>query len=63
VFSKNEWDIAAGALLVEAAGGQVTDRWGRPLRFNRQNTIVEGVIAGSALLVYEIQKLIRGAQR
>jgi hypothetical protein len=24
---------------------------------------VEGIIAGSALLVYEIQKLIRGAQR
>lgn len=29
----SEWDIAAGHAVVEAAGGQVTDAKGRPLRF------------------------------
>ncbi len=28
---KHEWDIAAGAAIVEAAGGCVTDLWGEPL--------------------------------
>ena len=42
---KNEWDVAAGALLVEAAGGIVTDMDGRPMRFNRRDTLIDGVIA------------------
>lgn len=42
---KNEWDVAAGALLVEAAGGVVTDADGRPMQFNRRDTLVDGVIA------------------
>jgi len=32
---KNEWDIAAGVLLVEAAGGQVATLDDRPLVFNQ----------------------------
>ena len=42
---KNEWDVAAGALLVEAAGGVVTDAEGRPMQFNRRDTLIDGVIA------------------
>ena len=42
---KNEWDVAAGALLVEAAGGVVTDAAGRPMTFNQRDTLVDGVIA------------------
>ena len=42
---KNEWDVAAGALLVEAAGGVVTDLGGRPMRFNQRDTLIGGVIA------------------
>ena len=42
---KNEWDVAAGALLVEAAGGVVTDADGRPMQFNRRDTLIDGVIA------------------
>ncbi len=42
---KNEWDVAAGALLVEAAGGVVTDANGRPMSFNRRDTLIDGVIA------------------
>lgn len=44
---KHEWDVAAGALLVWEAGGRVTDARGEPLRFNRRDTVVAGVIAGA----------------
>lgn len=42
-----EWDIAAGAAVVLAAGGKLTDRHGAPLRFDvpRQNFIVPDFIA------------------
>lgn len=42
---KNEWDIAAGVLLVEESGGTVTDLQGTPFVFNQRNTLVSGVIA------------------
>jgi myo-inositol-1(or 4)-monophosphatase len=32
--AKSEWDLAAGVLLVEEAGGAVTDHHGHSLRFN-----------------------------
>jgi myo-inositol-1(or 4)-monophosphatase len=32
--AKCEWDLAAGVLLVEEAGGVVTDHHGHPFRFN-----------------------------
>ncbi|QGZ94498.1 inositol monophosphatase family protein [Terricaulis silvestris] len=47
---KHEWDIAAGAALVEAAGGVVTDLWGEPLRFNQYPARAPGVaLSGAAL--------------
>lgn len=47
---KHEWDIAAGAALVEAAGGVVTDLWGEPIRFNQQPPRAPGVcVSGAAL--------------
>ena len=42
---KNEWDVAAGSLLVEAAGGKVIDARGRTLTFNRKDTLLPGLIA------------------
>src|SRR3569832_1320752 len=33
----NEWDVAGGVLLVEAAGGWVLDRNGSPVLFNQPN--------------------------
>ncbi len=41
-----EWDIAAGTLLVSEAGGRVTDRKGRNLRFNNDPPMLDGVVAG-----------------
>ena len=45
---KHEWDIAAGAAIVEAAGGEVTDLWGDALRFNNESPRVPGVAAAGA---------------
>ncbi len=42
---QNEWDIAAGLLLVQAAGGLVFDRNQKPLRCNQPNPMVNGIIA------------------
>lgn len=47
---KNEWDIAAGAAIVEAAGGRVTDLWGEPLRFNGLDPRAPGVVASGVPL-------------
>lgn len=44
---KSEWDVAAGALLVEEAGGRVTDARGERLRFNQADPHVHGVLAGT----------------
>ncbi|MWD28548.1 3'(2'),5'-bisphosphate nucleotidase CysQ [Aquicoccus sp. SCR17] len=43
-----EWDIAAGALICAEAGATVTDRAGRPLRFNNADPKVDGVVAAGA---------------
>jgi myo-inositol-1(or 4)-monophosphatase len=42
---KNEWDVAAGAALVEAAGGKVFDPEGRSVTFNRAKTLLPGLVA------------------
>ena len=42
-----EWDIAAGALVVEEAGGLARDRLGRPLAFNAARPRLDGVVAGT----------------
>jgi len=44
-----EWDIAAGALIVSEANGDVTDQNGAPLRFNNAHPQVNGVVAGGIL--------------
>jgi myo-inositol-1(or 4)-monophosphatase len=47
---KHEWDIAAGAAIVEAAGGRVTDLWGEPLVLNQRDPRAPGVAASGAAL-------------
>ena len=48
---KNEWDIAAGAAIVEAAGGRVSDPWGGALVFNNPDPRTPGgVVAAGANL-------------
>ncbi len=42
-----EWDIAAGSLIAARAGAAVTDRHGRPLRFNEAVPQADGLIAAA----------------
>ena len=42
---ENEWDVAAGALLLEEAGGTVQDGAGQPLRYNQPHPRFSGLIA------------------
>lgn len=44
---KREWDIAAGALIVEEAGGVVTDLAGVRRTYNRPDSYIRGLIAGA----------------
>jgi len=45
-----EWDVAAGALIAEEAGARVTDRSGRPLRFNAAGRKTAGILAAPPAL-------------
>ncbi len=47
---KNEWDIAAGAAIIEAAGGRFSDPWGKPIRFNQPDPRAPGAVASGAAL-------------
>ncbi len=47
---KHEWDVCAGAALVEAAGGRATARDGAPLAFNQKKTLTNGIMAANAFL-------------
>lgn len=45
---KHEWDIAAGAAIIEAAGGRFTDPWGHAIGFNRPDPRAPGAVASGA---------------
>ncbi len=51
----NYWDYAAGMLIVEAAGGKVTDFDGNPITQNSKN-----ILASNSLLHEKALKLING---
>jgi len=56
--SIHEWDICAGVLLVEEAGGMVVDGGGKPLTFNRREPRFRGVVAANARLAHGLQGLL-----
>ncbi|MGH7217800.1 MAG: 3'(2'),5'-bisphosphate nucleotidase CysQ [Nitrospiraceae bacterium] len=45
---ENEWDLAAGVLLIEESGGTISDAGGKPFAFNQPTPRLHGVIAVSA---------------
>lgn len=55
---KNEWDICAGTLLVQEAGGTMTDRYGKPLHFNQPDPLRPGLIASGKALYEPLAALI-----
>lgn len=44
---KSEWDVAAGGLIVEEAGGVATDLTGSRLRYNRPDPYVHGIVCAA----------------
>jgi len=56
---KHEWDVCAGAALITEAGGRITDRYGKPLRFNQRAVKLPGIIASNAQLYAPITDLLR----
>jgi myo-inositol-1(or 4)-monophosphatase len=51
---KNEWDIAAGVALVEAAGGFAQGLEGLSLSFNSKSVLVSGLLAGGLVMRPEL---------
>jgi myo-inositol-1(or 4)-monophosphatase len=55
--SIHEWDICAGVLLVEEAGGKVVDGGGNALIFNQREPRHRGVVAANGALSVSLQVL------
>jgi myo-inositol-1(or 4)-monophosphatase len=55
---KSEWDLCAGALIVEEAGGRATDLHGAPLRYNRPDARVRGFLATNCLVHAELLEFV-----
>lgn len=56
---KSEWDVCAGGLLIEEAGGRATDLDGRPLRYNRADPYVRGILASNGRLHDYVLSVVR----
>ena len=54
---KNEWDVAGGAALIASAGGFVQTLQG-PLICNRNNPLIEGLIAAGPLLKDDLLRFL-----
>ncbi|MCF7804335.1 MAG: 3'(2'),5'-bisphosphate nucleotidase CysQ [Candidatus Marinimicrobia bacterium] len=58
VYSKNEWDVCAGDLVVQEAGGTMSDIYGNPVVYNKKKTkIHDGIIAGNATIAEQMLEL------
>lgn len=60
--AKAEWDVAAGAALVLAAGGHASTWEGDPLRFNRWPPRVPGIVACGRGLVRVVRAVTAEAR-
>jgi myo-inositol-1(or 4)-monophosphatase len=54
-----EWDIAAAALVLSEAGGTISDRDGLPLRFNKSDPKLRGVVAATPPLHAEVLRRVQ----
>ncbi len=57
---KNEWDVVAGAALVDSAGGYVRTLDNAPLQGNRRNPLLSGLIACGPLLRDPLLAIVGG---
>ncbi len=58
---KSEWDVAAGALLVEEAGGRASELSGASIGYNKAAPDVRGVVATNGALHERLLERIRAA--
>jgi myo-inositol-1(or 4)-monophosphatase len=58
-FNLNPWDTAAGVLIVEEAGGKVTDFSGGPFQIASRETLASNGLVQDALL-HEFQEIFAG---
>lgn len=59
---KNEWDIAAGHLIVEEAGGKVSDQYGQGFKYNQEKTLVNSIVGTSSVALERIFSLIKNSR-
>lgn len=62
LWRKSDWDLAAGTILIEEAGGIVTDHRGKPFEFNQTVPAQQSLVAaGKALhpLLLERTRAVR----
>ena len=59
--SLHEWDVCAGVLIVEEAGGVVLDGAGKALIFNRPETVYHGIVASNEVLAHALQGMLAKA--
>jgi myo-inositol-1(or 4)-monophosphatase len=57
--SENEWDVAAGALLIEETGGTMSDGSGQRLEFNRPTPRYRGIVATHPACPDPVQRQLR----
>jgi myo-inositol-1(or 4)-monophosphatase len=58
-FNLNPWDTAAGVLLVEEAGGRVSDFHGGPFQLHSRETVASNGLIHGALL-HEFEQIFAG---
>jgi myo-inositol-1(or 4)-monophosphatase len=58
-FNLNPWDTAAGVLIVEEAGGKVTDFHGGPFHIDSRETVASNGLVQEAML-QEFQEIFAG---
>ena len=55
---KNEWDLCAGAVLIEEAGGLLTTLGDKPVVFNQATTLLQGLVASNRLLHPQLMAVV-----
>lgn len=56
---KHEWDVAAGAALIESGGGFFRTLDDEPLRCNREEPLIRGLVAGAPGLRTQLMPVVR----
>ncbi len=59
--SVHEWDVCAGELIVEEAGGMVWDASGKDLVFNRRDALCRGIVASNKILGPALHRMLARA--